>query len=48
MGCTAWAFLMVSGPASESPRYLTFPASTSSFIAPTVSSMGVSGSTRCW
>ena len=39
---------MVSGRASESPDLLTFPASARSFIAPTVSSIGVSGSTRCW
>src|SRR5215204_998318 len=29
-------------------KVTTFPASTSSLIAPQVSSTGVSGSTRCW
>ena len=34
--------------ASDKPRYFTFPALTSSAIAPTVSSIGTFGSTRCW
>ena len=38
----------VRGLASERPRYRTFPARTHSAIAPTVSSMGVERSTRCW
>src|SRR5919199_1116388 len=40
MGCTACARRIVSGAASESPRYRTFPASTSSFIAPIVAELG--------
>src|SRR5258707_11504859 len=37
----------VSGPASDSPSIRTLPAETSSAIAPTGSSIGTSGSTRC-
>ena len=48
IGWTACARRMVAGAASESPSYRTFPARTSSAIAPTVSSMGTFGSTRCW
>ena len=48
IGCTAWALRMVAALASESPRWVTLPASTSSFIAPTVSSIGTDWSTRCW
>ena len=40
--------LVVSELTSDSPRWRILPASTSSAIAPTVSSMGVFGSTRCW
>ena len=40
IGCTAWALRMVATPASDRPRQRTLPASTSSFIAPTVSSIG--------
>ncbi len=47
-GWTAWARRMVPGPASERPMYRILPAATSSDSAPTVSSIGVSGSTRCW
>ena len=47
-GWTAWARAMVSVPASESPKCLTFPAATSSPTAPATSSTGTSGSTRCW
>jgi aryl-alcohol dehydrogenase-like predicted oxidoreductase len=47
-GCTACARRMVSAPASLSPRKRTFPSSTSRLIAPTVSSIGTAGSTRCW
>jgi aryl-alcohol dehydrogenase-like predicted oxidoreductase len=36
------------GLVAYSPRKRTLPASTSSAIAPTVSSIGTSGSTRCW
>ena len=39
--------IMVPAPASDKPRYRTLPAFTSSAIAPTVSSIGVLGSTRC-
>ena len=48
IGCTATALRIVSAPASESPRWRTLPSCTSSAIAPTVSSIGTSGSTRCW
>ena len=48
IGCTACARRIVAGAASERPRKRTFPASTSSAIAPTVSSIGTDGSTRCW
>ena len=41
MGCTAQARRMVSGRASDSPRYRTLPSATSSAMAPTVSSMGI-------
>ena len=36
------------GPASDSPMCLIFPSCTSSASVPIVSSIGVSGSTRCW
>ena len=45
---TAWARRTVSGWASDRPRYRTLPALTRSAMAPTVSSIGVCGSTRCW
>ena len=48
MGWTAIARRSVAEPASESPSHLTLPARTSSAMAPTVSSIGVCGSTRCW
>ena len=48
MGWTLWARRMVAGEASERPKYLILPALTRSAMAPTVSSMGVLGSTRCW
>src|SRR5262249_54410487 len=38
---------IVAGAASERPSHRTLPSRTSSAIAPTVSSMGVFGSTRC-
>jgi hypothetical protein len=38
---------MVRADASDSPMKRTFPACTSSDIAPTVSSIGTFGSTRC-
>ena len=38
----------VADEASDRPTYFTFPAFTRSDMAPTVSSMGVCGSTRCW
>ena len=48
IGWTAWARRIVSGAASLRPRCFTLPASTSSAIAPTVSSISTFGSTRCW
>ena len=48
MGWTAWARRIVSGAASLSPMWSTLPCSTSSAMAPTVSSIGTFGSTRCW
>ena len=47
-GCTACARRIVSGDASDRPMCRTLPASTSSAIAPTVSSIGTVLSTRCW
>jgi hypothetical protein len=47
-GCTALARRMVLGPASDNPKWATFPASISSPTAPAVSSIGTLGSTRCW
>ena len=47
IGCTACARRRVDALASDRPRYRTLPASTSSAMAPTVSSIGVPGSTRC-
>ena len=44
IGCTATARRTVSADASDSPRWRTLPAATSSAIAPTVSSIGTSGS----
>ena len=37
-----------SAPASDRPMCRTLPSRTRSAIAPTVSSIGVAGSTRCW
>ncbi len=48
IGCTATALRMVDALASDSPRWRTFPSATREAIAPTVSSMGTEGSTRCW
>ena len=47
IGCTAWAVRRVAGLTSDSPSRRTLPASTSSAIAVTVSSIGVSGWRRC-
>ncbi len=47
-GCTAWARRIVLTPASESPKCFTLPSAISSFTAPATSSIGTSGSTRCW
>ena len=47
-GWTAWARRIVSGAASEMPACRILPASTSSFSAPQVSSIGTFVSTRCW
>ncbi len=48
IGWTACARRIVSGAASDRPRKRTLPCRTSSAIAPTVSSIGTFGSTRCW
>ena len=48
IGWVAWALRMLAAEASESPRWRTLPASTSSAMAPTVSSIGTDRSTRCW
>ena len=48
IGCTACARRIVSGAASLSPMWRILPSCTSSARAPTVSSIGVSGSMRCW
>ena len=48
IGWTACARRIVAAAASESPRCRTLPARTSSAMAPTVSSIGVRTSTRCW
>ena len=48
IGCTACARRMVAAAASDRPRWRTLPAATSSAMAPTVSSIGTSLSTRCW
>ena len=47
IGCTATAARSVSALTSDSPRWRTLPAVTSSAIAPTLSSIGTSGSRRC-
>ena len=47
-GWTACARRMTSTPASDSPKCRTLPASMSSRTAPATSSIGTSGSTRCW
>ena len=47
-GWVLWARRMVSGLASLRPIARTLPAFTRSAIAPTVSSIGTAGSTRCW
>ena len=41
-GCTAWARRMVRTPASDRPKWRTFPASTSSLTVPATSSIGTS------
>ena len=46
--CTACARRIVSGPASDMPMWRILPSATSSARVPTVSSIGVFGSTRCW
>ena len=48
IGWVAWARRMLSADASDSPRWRTLPDSTSSAMAPTVSSIGTDLSTRCW
>jgi hypothetical protein len=39
--------VIVCAPASESPKYRTFPASINSLTASAASSIGTFGSTRC-
>jgi hypothetical protein len=46
-GCTACARRIVSAPASESPKCLTFPCWIRSRTVPATSSIGTFGSTRC-
>ena len=48
IGWTSCARRIVLAEASLSPMARTLPSCTNSAIAPTVSSIGVSGSTRCW
>jgi formylglycine-generating enzyme required for sulfatase activity len=47
-GCTACARRTVAAPGSDRPKCFTFPAAISSLTAPATSSIGTSGSTRCW
>ena len=47
-GCTACARRIVAAAASDMPKCLTFPSRIRSLTAPATSSMGTSGSTRCW
>ena len=47
IGCTAAARRSSSAVTSLNPRWFTIPCCTSSTMAPTVSSMGTVGSTRC-
>ena len=47
-GCTACARRMVPAEASDSPKCRTLPSAISSPTVPATSSMGTSGSTRCW
>ena len=47
IGCTSHASRSVAALTSESPRWRTLPAFTSSAIAPTLSAIGTSGSRRC-
>ena len=39
---------IVCGAASDRPKCLTLPSAMSSLTAPATSSIGTSGSTRCW
>ncbi|KAG1317983.1 hypothetical protein G6F63_015422 [Rhizopus arrhizus] len=47
-GCTACARRIVCTPASDRPKCLTLPSAIKSLTVPATSSMGTSGSTRCW
>ena len=47
IGWTSHASRSVAALTSESPRWRTLPASTSSAITPTLSAIGTSGSRRC-
>src|SRR3954471_2461711 len=47
-GCTAWARRMVCAPASDKPKVFTLPSRIRSLTVPATSSIGTSGSTRCW
>jgi len=46
-GCTACARRIVWEPASDRPKWRTFPAPIRSLTAPATSSIATSGSTRC-
>ena len=47
-GWTACARRIVAAAASDSPKCRTLPSATSSPTVPATSSIGTSGSTRCW
>ena len=47
-GWTACARRMVRGDPSDRPKWPTLPSAISSRTAPATSSIGTSGSTRCW
>ena len=47
-GWTACARRIVPAAASDMPKCFTLPASMRSLTAPATSSIGTSGSTRCW
>lgn len=47
-GNVACAFRRVCAPASDMPKKRTLPSATRSPTVPATSSIGTSGSTRCW